>query len=86
MMPRAENSGVSSFALHSCQMPSAVSGPSSRSLMPSGRFSSRCVQWYSGLRSVWGTVSAHFWNFSRSEASPVQNRSGTPAARIARHL
>ena len=26
------------------QMPSAVSGPSSRSLMPSGRFNSRCVQ------------------------------------------
>ena len=86
MIPRHENSGWVSFALDSRQMPSAVCGPNSRSLMPSGRFSSRWVQWYSGLRSVMGTVSAHFWNFSQSLASPVQYRSGTPAARIARHL
>jgi hypothetical protein len=35
---------------------------------------------------VSGTVRAHASNFSQSEASPVQKRSGTPFARIARHL
>ena len=31
-------------------------------------------------------VAAHISNFSKSLASPVQNRSATPFARIARHL
>ena len=30
------------------------------------------------------SVSAHFWNYSRSGASPVMNRSSTPAERISR--
>ena len=33
-----------------------------------------------------GMVSAHFWNFSRSEASPVMYFSSTPLERIWRHL
>ncbi len=70
-MPRQENSGWARRALHSFQMPRAVSGPSKRSEMPSGRFNSMCVQWYSGLRSVLGTVWAQARNFSSSEASPV---------------
>ena len=86
MMPRQLNSGVASLALHASQIPLAVSGLSSRSLIPNGRFNSRCDQWYSGLQSVFGTVSAHLRNFSQGEASPVQKRSFTPAARMARHL
>ena len=31
-------------------------------------------------------VSAHFWNFSRSDASPVMNFSSTPKERMSRHL
>lgn len=33
-----------------------------------------------------GTVATQASNFSRGDASPVQNRSCTPLARIARHL
>ena len=36
---------------------------STRSI-PNSRASSRCVQWYNGFRIVYGTVSAHFPNFS----------------------
>jgi len=63
----------------------AVAGES-RASMPNGRRSSIAVQWNSGLPSVSGTVRAHASNFSQSEASPEQRRSGTPAVRIARHL
>ncbi|OQC27450.1 MAG: hypothetical protein BWX70_02231 [Verrucomicrobia bacterium ADurb.Bin070] len=31
-------------------------------------------------------VSANFWNFSRSGASPVMKRSSMPLERMARHL
>ena len=31
-------------------------------------------------------VSAHFWNFSLSEASPVMYFSSTPKERMSRHL
>ena len=38
------------------------------------------------VADAWGTVSTQALNFSRAGASPVQKRSSTPLARIARHL
>ena len=43
-MPRHDMSSRASSALHWSQIPAAVCGLSKRSLIPSGRFSSRCVQ------------------------------------------
>ena len=65
------------------QTSSAVSGLNRMPEMPKGRRSSRCVQWYSGLRS---TVAAQASYFSRSGASPEQRRSGMPFVLMARHL
>ena len=72
-------------SLQRSKMERALSGCSSSST-PKGRFSSMAVQWKSGLRRVSGTVRAQASNFSQSEASPEQQRSGTPLARMARHL
>ena len=68
------------------QTSSAVSGLNRMPEMPKGRRSSRCVQWYSGLRSRRGTVAAQASYFSRSGASPEQRRSGMPFVLMARHL
>ena len=66
-------------------MARALSG-ASRVSIPKGRLSSIAVQWNSGLRRVSGTVRAQASNFSQSDAFPETERSGTPHARIARHL
>ena len=66
-----------SRSLQRSKISRAVAGESSSSI-PNGRFSSMAVQWKSGLRSVSGTVRAQASNFSQSEASPEQQRSGTP--------
>ena len=63
------NSGVASFALHSSKISRAVAGHRSLS-MPNTRLSSRCVQWYSGFRIVYGTVSAHFSKVSQAVCLP----------------
>ena len=74
-----------SRSLQRSKISRAVAGERSRSI-PKGRLSSIAVQWKSGLRSVSGTVRAQASNFSQSEASPETKRSGTPQARMARHL
>lgn len=79
------NAGSRSRSLQRSKIERAVFSDSS-SWIPNGRASSMWVQSSRGFRSVYGTVRAQASNFSQSDASPAQNRSGTPLVRIARHL
>jgi hypothetical protein len=85
MMPRAEKA---SCASNHCTVPDLIGGGWRQQLTCNTKRATQLkwVQWYNGLPMVCGTVAAQASNFSRSDASPVHRRSGTPLVRIARHL
>ena len=85
MMPRTRNSSVASSSLQRSYTASALAGVSSSSI-PNGRRNSMWVQWYTGLRTVYGTTCAQARNLARSSEAPVMSSSSTPRARITRHL